>query len=348
MKMGVPAGSDFPIENLPYGVFLARGNEPHIGVAIGDDIFDLHAASLAGLFDSQVPERAMFVSPVLNPLLAAGRSTWTALRGRLMQLLDAANDEIERSGDPAHMFVKQRDATMVLPFSVGDYVDFYSSLEHATNMGKILRPGSEPLLPNWRYLPIGYHGRSSTVVIDGTAVVRPSGQSKPANADVPAFGPSKSLDIELEMGFVTGPPTEYGRPMPIRNARDHIFGMCIVNDWSARDIQGWEYAPLGPFLGKSFATSISPWVVTLDALEPYRVAGPKQEPQPFENLRTAENFSYDIQLEVLLQSRQMHEQRLAPTVVSKSNYKYMYWTMAQQLAHAASNGTNIRPGDLYA
>jgi fumarylacetoacetase len=215
-------------------------------------------------------------------------------------------------------------------------------------MGKMLRPGAEPLLPNWRYIPIGYHGRSSTVVIDGTPVIRPCGQSKPPDAAQPSYGPSRSLDIELEMGFVTGPPTEYGSAMPIRDARDHIFGLVIVNDWSARDIQGWEYQPLGPYLGKSFATSISPWVVTLDALEPYRVPGPAQEPEPFPYLRTPEHWNYDIKLEVLLQTEKMRAQNIAPAPVAASNYKYMYWNMAQQLAHAASNGTSIRPGDLYA
>ncbi|MBC5815418.1 MAG: fumarylacetoacetate hydrolase family protein, partial [Candidatus Eremiobacteraeota bacterium] len=264
MKIDVPAGSDFPVENLPYGVFLAKGNEPHIGIAIGEQIFDLHRATLDGLFDVQFADRKILTAPTLNALLATGRPMWSTLRERVTELLQPGNDEIGRSGDPDRLFVRQAMVQMVMPFEVGDYVDFYSSLEHATNMGKMLRPGSEPLLPNWRYLPIGYHGRSSTIVIDGTPVVRPSGQSKPPDAQKPSFGPSRSLDIELEMGFVTGPATEHGVPMPIDAARDHIFGMVIVNDWSARDIQGWEYQPLGPFLGKSFATSISPWVVTLD------------------------------------------------------------------------------------
>lgn len=348
MKVDIPAGSDFPIENLPYGAFIAGGSEPHIGIAIGERIFDLHEATLSGLFDVQFGDRKILTAPTLNRLLAMGRPMWTTLRNRVTELLQPENDEIERNGDPEHIFVRQDRVQMVMPFEVGDYVDFYSSLEHATNMGKILRPGSEPLMPNWRYLPIGYHGRASTIVIDGTPIVRPMGQSKAPEAEGPLFGPSRSMDIELEMGFVTGPPSEFGKPLPIAKARDHIFGMLIVNDWSARDIQAWEYQPLGPFLGKSFATSISPWVVTLDALEPYRIAGPKQEPEPFENLRTSENFNYDIQLEVLLQSETMREKKMPPAVVAKSNYKYMYWSMAQQLAHATSNGTNIRPGDLYA
>lgn len=343
----VPRGCDFPLENLPYGVFES-GREPHIGVAIGEQIFDLHAATLAGLFDVQFADRTILCAPALNALLAAGRPMWSVLRRRITELLTPGNSEIAGSGNPEAMFVPQAGARMRLPFAVGDYVDFYSSLEHATNMGKILRPGAEPLLPNWRYIPIGYHGRSSTIVIDGTPVVRPCGQSKPPDAAAPVFGPSRSLDIELEMGFVTGPPTEYGRAMPIRDARDHIFGLLIVNDWSARDIQAWEYQPLGPYLGKSFATSVSPWVVTLDALEPYRVPGPVQDPEPFPYLRTAEHWNYDIELEVRLQTQRMRDQSIAPAVVAASNYKYMYWNMAQQLAHAASNGTNIRPGDLYA
>ncbi|MBV8364217.1 MAG: fumarylacetoacetase [Candidatus Eremiobacteraeota bacterium] len=243
---------------------------------------------------------------------------------------------------------KQRAVTMKLPFSVTDYVDFYSSLEHATNMGKILRPGSEPLLPNWRYLPIGYHGRASSVVIDSTPVVRPNGQAKPPDAAVPTFGRSNALDIELEMGFITGNPTQLGAPVSIDRAREHIFGLVIVNDWSARDIQAWEYQPLGPFLGKSFATSISPWVVMLDALEPYRCENPPQKPTPFPYLQQREGFSYDIELEVLLQSERMREEGLAPAVIASSNFKAMYWTMAQQLAHLTSNGARLLAGGLYA
>lgn len=339
--------ADFPIENLPYGVF-ACGREAHIGVAIGARIFDLHAATLAGLFDVQCHDRKILCAPTLNPLLEAGRGLWSVLRARITELLQPENGEIARSGDAHAMFVERRSARMLLPFAVGDYVDFYSSIEHATNMGKMLRPGAEPLLPNWKYVPIGYHGRSSTVVVDGTPVIRPSGQSKAPEAAEPSFGPSRSLDIELEMGFVTGPPTEYGHPMPIADAREHIFGMVIVNDWSARDIQAWEYQPLGPYLGKSFATSISPWVVTLDALEPYRLPGPVQEPKPFAYLRTERPWNYDIELAVTLETQTMRARNLEPAVIARSNYKYLYWNMAQQLAHAASNGTAIRPGDLYA
>jgi fumarylacetoacetase len=338
--------SDFPIENLPYGVFRSAQGEAHIGVAIGDSIFNLHAASQGGLFDGVV-SRAVLQAPTLNLLLATGRAVWTALRERVRALLQegtTALDGVDRDA----LLVPRAGTPMLLPFAVGDYVDFYSSLEHATNLGRIFRPDGEPLMPNWRWIPIGYHGRSSTIVVDGTPIVRPKGQRKPPDAPEPSFGPSRLLDIELEVGFVTGPGNTMGHAIPIEKARDHIFGLVLVNDWSARDIQAWEYQPLGPFLGKSFATSISPWVVTLDALEPYNVGGPKQEPQPLPYLRTSEPWNYDVALTVELQTQKMRESGMAAQIVSRSNFKYMYWNMAQQLAHATVNGTAVRPGDLYA
>lgn len=342
----VAPGSDFPLENLPYGVFAGPHGAPHIGVAIGDAIFDLHAASQAELFEGVIAQ-AVLQAPTLNPLLAAGRGAWTALRERVRALLlhgTQAFDGIDRDS----FFVRRANATLFLPFAPGDYVDFYSSLEHATNLGKIFRPDGDPLMPNWRWIPIGYHGRSSTVVVDGTPVVRPSGQRKAPSDAAPTFGPSRLLDIELEVGFLTGPGNRMGHPIPIDAARDQIFGLVLVNDWSARDIQAWEYQPLGPFLGKSFATSVSPWVVTLDALEPYRVSGPAQEPQPLPYLRTSQAWNYDIALFVDLQTQAMRERGIAAETISRSNFKYMYWNMAQQLAHATVNGTAVRPGDLYA
>jgi len=342
--VAVPPDSDFPLENLPFGVFSHGDSEDHIGLAIGDSIFDLHEAAKAGLFDKQI-DRDVLLAPNLDTLLALSRSTWSDVRSRAAALLSSAGDEVQ---NVPGAISKQRAVTMKLPFTVTDYVDFYSSLEHATNMGKILRPGNEPLLPNWRYLPIGYHGRASSVVIDGTPVVRPNGQAKPPDAAVPTFGRSNALDIELEMGFITGNPTQLGAPVSIDRAREHIFGLVIVNDWSARDIQAWEYQPLGPFLGKSFATSISPWVVMLDALEPYRCENPPQKPTPFPYLQQREGFSYDIELEVLLQSERMREEGLAPAVIASSNFKAMYWTMAQQLAHLTSNGARLLAGGLYA
>lgn len=338
--------SAFGLENLPYGVFVAEDGQPHIGVAVGEEIFDLHAAASAGVFDGVVGH-AVLQAPTLNLLLAAGRDAWTALRSRVREALAGGTSLLDGLNRDA-LLTSRADTHMLLPFAPGDYVDFYSSIEHATNLGKIFRPDGEALMPNWRWIPIGYHGRSSTIVVDGTPIVRPNGQRKAPTESVPSFGPSRLLDIELEVGFVTGPGNRMGAPIPIERARDHIFGIVLVNDWSARDIQAWEYQPLGPFLGKSFATSISPWVVTLDALEPYRLAGPAQDPQPLPYLRTSEPWNYDVQLLVELQTRAMRERGDAPEIVSRTNFKYMYWNMAQQLAHATVNGTAVRPGDLYA
>jgi fumarylacetoacetase len=343
----VPAGSDFTIYNLPYGAFV-RGGRTHLGVAIGTRILDLHALADAGLLDSVCP-RELLVAQSLNPFLAAGPAQWKKLRLHLAALLrgDDRGDTSLRDRNSDAFFLEQAEATMVLPMEIGDYVDFYSSLEHATNLGKILRPNSEPLLPNWRHMPIAYHGRASTVVIDGTPVVRPSGQRKPPGADAPLFGPTQRLDIELEVGFITGPGNRLGQPIRAASAREHIFGLVLVNDWSARDIQAWEYQPLGPFLGKSFATTISPWIVTLDALEPFRAGGPKQDPQPLPYLQASDRAAYDIKLEVDLSSEAMRKAGVAPVTVSRTNFKELYWNMAQQLAHVTINGTQIRPGDLY-
>ena len=342
----VAPDSDFPIQNLPFGVFAVEGDEPHIGVAIGEHIFDLHLASEAELFDGVIA-RTVLQAPALNALLALGRPAWTAVRERLVTLLRADSSELTDASRDG-LLVRQCDVRMLMPFAAGDYVDFYSSIEHATNMGKMFRPDTEALLPNWRWIPIGYHGRSSTIVVDQTPIVRPSGQRKAPSESAPSFGPSRQLDIELEMGFVTGPGNSLGSLIPIENVRDHIFGLTLVNDWSARDIQAWEYQPLGPFLGKSFATSISPWIVTLDALEPYRIAGPNQDPEPLPYLRASEHWNYDVSLLIELQTQSMREQGIAAEIISRSNFKQMYWSMAQQLAHASSNGTAVRPGDLYA
>jgi fumarylacetoacetase len=344
----VPAGSDFTIYNLPYGAFVHNGRV-RLGIAIGTRILDLYALAEAGLVDGVVP-RELVQAQSLNPFLAAGPAVWKKLRLHVAALLrgDDRGDAALRERNTSAFFIEQGVATMVVPMDVGDYVDFYSSLEHATNLGKIFRPNSEPLLPNWRHMPIAYHGRASTVVIDGTPIVRPSGQRKPAGADVPLFGPTQRLDIELEVGFVTGPGNKLGHPIRASAAREHIFGLVLVNDWSARDIQAWEYQPLGPFLGKSFATTISPWVVTLDALEPFRTAGPRQDPQPLAYLLGPDRSAYDIKLEVDLSTEAMREAGIAPVTLSRSNFKELYWSMAQQLAHVTVNGTRIRPGDLYA
>jgi len=332
----VPEGSDFPLENLPYGVFDA-GHGRRIGVAIGDRLIDLHSLADAGL----VPHAATLQAEDLNPFLALGRDAWAAVRDRLTDLLSDGSTELQ---DAASEAIHARDAvTMHLPFTPGDYVDFYSSLQHATNLGRMFRPDSDPLLPNWRHLPVGYHGRASTVVVSGTPIRRPHGQTR-MGYDPPVEGPTRALDIELEVGFVTGPGNELGHPIDTDDAGDHIFGLVLVNDWSARDIQRWEYQPLGPFLGKSFATTVSPWVVPLQALAPFMVPGPAQEPEPLPYLRAGGDWGVDLQLEVALGTATMDE----PGVVSRTSFADMYWTMAQQLAHVTVNGTRIRPGDLYA
>jgi fumarylacetoacetase len=308
--------SGFGADNLPYGVFSRADGQRRIGTRLGDEVVDL--SHLGG----------ELAEPSLNALMAAGRPAWEATRARVRSAVE--------SGDAAtHPLDSVR---LHLPFDVADYVDFYSSLEHATNMGRLFRPDADPLLPNWRWLPVGYHGRAGTVVVSGTPVRRPWGQAKPPDADAPVFRPSRRLDIELELGFVIGAGSELGRPVPPSRFRDHVFGVVLVNDWSARDIQAWEYQPLGPFLGKSFATSIGAWVTPLDALEPFRVAGPEQEPPPLPYLAPDGPWNLDVELEVALNGE----------VVSRTNARHLYWSMPQQLAHLTVNGASLRPGDLCA
>lgn len=333
----VPDGSDFPIQNLPYGVYRRPGasEAPRLGVAIGDHVLDLTSLHADGLLDG-VPGLAPGVlsSGRLNDLMALGPGVWKPLRRRLSALLSEGNDEIVAEAD--RRVLSADGVELLLPVEIGDYVDFYSSLNHAANVGALFRPDDPPLLPNWRSLPVAYHGRSSSVVVSGTSVTRPHGQRP--GPDGPTFGPTRRLDIELEVGFVTGPGNDLGTPIPIGVAEDHIFGLCLVNDWSARDIQAWEYRPLGPFLGKSFATTMSPWVVTLEALAPFRVPGPRQDPEPLDYLIATGDGAVDISLEIELNGE----------VISTVGFAGMYWTIAQQLAHATVNGTNTRPGDLYA
>ncbi len=344
----VPAGdADFPIQNLPYGAFVREADAPRLALAIGDFALDLAPIAGAGLFDDALPNaRDVLGAPSLDALLACGRSAWRAVRARASSLLRAGDRTLHDAGLAQSALVPRDTIACVLPFTVADYVDFYSSLEHATNLGALLRPGSEPLLPNWRWLPVGYHGRSSTVACSGTAVQRPCGQCAGANG-TPEFGATRALDFELEVAFITGNGPPAPHCIDTRSARDVIFGVALMNDWSARDIQGWEYRPLGPFLGKSFLTSLSPWIVTLDALEPYRVAAPLQHPPALSYLATVDDEAYDIALEVSLRSSAMRERGLAPQTIARSNFRGMYWTMAQQLAHVASNGVGIRAGDLY-
>ncbi len=340
--------SDFPIQNLPFGVFARAGStDGRIGMAIGERILDLRVVAESGLADG-VCDRRLLVRPLLNKLFAAGREPMRALRERVSSLLRRDGDPALRLANADFFFVHRSDARMLLPVQVGDYVDFYSSLEHATNLGRIFRPDGEPLLPNWRWMPIAYHGRSGSIVVDGTPVVRPKGQRKPSGATAPTFGPTAMLDIELEVGFITGRGNTLGMPIPAGEALDHVAGFVLVNDWSARDIQAWEYQPLGPFLGKSFATTISPWVVTLDALEPFRVSGPRQDPSPLEYLRVAGRSSYDIRLSVELETQRMRDAGRSPQVISQTSFSRMYWNVAQQLAHATANGAPTRAGDLFA
>ena len=343
----VPADSHFPIQNLPYGVFRpSAGDRARIGVAIGDQVADLSVLADSSLLTGgDLDDGEVFHSTVLNDFMALGRPAWSAARSKLTRLLHADGSILRDSAALRDsVFHRQAAVEMLLPAAVGDYTDFYSSREHATNVGTMFRGADNALQPNWLHLPVGYHGRSSSIVVSGTEVRRPMGQALPPGADTPVFGPSRLMDFELEMGFFVGPGNSLGDPIPIERAQDHIFGMVLVNDWSARDIQAWEYVPLGPFLGKNFATSISPWVVTLDALEPFRCAGPGQsDPEPLAYLRDSVDHAYDIHLEVHLQGAQMSE----PATIATSNFRYMYWNVCQQLAHHTVNGCNAAPGDLY-
>ncbi|HYZ17704.1 MAG TPA: fumarylacetoacetase [Candidatus Acidoferrum sp.] len=334
---------DYGIDNLPFGIISsARDERPRPAVAFEDRVIDLHALVGTGLLN----EETLRDQPTLNAFLGRGLGAWRAVRAELRHLLSAAASNAER--DLVQRTQLRRDEVMMhLPVAIGDYVDFYSSLEHATNLGRILRPDSEPLLPNYRYLPIGYHGRSGTVVVSGTPIRRPHGQKKAPEATAPSFGPSALLDVELEMGWIAGPANPLGEPISADAVREHVFGYVLLNDWSARDIQAWEYQPLGPFLGKSFATSISPWIVTLDALEPFRCAEPERNPEPLPYLRAREAWAYDVELELLLQSARMREHGEPPVTISRTNSRGLYWTVAQQLAHVTSNGATIRPGDLF-
>jgi fumarylacetoacetase len=329
----------FGIENLPYGVFRYQ-EQVSIGVAFENRILNLRTAAARGLLAGLPPEtREACTAPRLNELMSLGRPRWRELRAQIADLLAGARE-----------LTPMNEVAMQLPAEIGDYTDFYASLHHATNVGRLFRPDN-PLLPNYKWVPIGYHGRASSIVASGTPVRRPNGQAKDADADAPRFGPSRSLDYELEVGFFIGPGNALGEPVPIDAAEDHLFGVCLVNDWSARDIQAWEYQPLGPFLGKSFATSISPWVVTMEALEPYRVPpAPRDagDPDPLPYLRSSRPCAIDLTLEVQLTSARMRAEGIPPIRLSRSNARDLYWTPAQLMAHHTSNGCNLRPGDLVA
>jgi fumarylacetoacetase len=338
--------SHFPIQNLPFGIFQPKGGKPRAGVAIGDLIADLSVLEELGHFRS--PEfrgRKVFSEDSLNAFLALGRSAWHKARAVLQRLLSSKTPILRDNARlQARVFHAQKDVTMKLPVRIGNYTDFYSSYHHAHNVGTMLRGPENALMPNWKWLPVAYHGRASSIVASGTDVRRPSGQTKAPDAPLPVFGPTKSLDYELEMAFLIGPGNSLGESVPIDRATDHIFGLVLMNDWSARDIQAWEYQPLGPFLAKNFATSISPWVVTLDALEPFRKPLPSQDPAPLPYLRAKHDFSFDIQLEAQLQTSSMD----APHVITHTSFKNLYWSISQQLAHHTVNGCNLEPGDLLA
>lgn len=336
----VPDGSDFPLANLPYGVFSRPGEAPRVGVAIGAQVLDLAGVARDGLLEGTLPDpHATMAAPRLNELLAGDSASWRRLRARLAELLREGAD----AGAMSPHLIPQVDVTMHLPVQAGDYVDFYSSLEHASTVGRIFRPDGDPLLPNWRWVPIAYHGRAGTLVASGTPIRRPVGQRRPPKGEEPTFGASHKLDIELELGFVLGGSTRLGEPVPIERAEEHLFGVVLVNDWSARDIQSWEYQPLGPFLGKSFATSLGAWVVTWEALAPYRVAARAQDPPPLPYLAGDGASALDLELRVDLSPA-----GAAPEQISAVNARGLYWSAPQQLAHLTSNGATVRPGDLFA
>src|SRR5688572_8250448 len=337
--------SDFPIQTLPFGIFKASPHDPRVGVAIGDYVLDLYALSQFGYFeDVDIPDHTVLFQDTLNAFIALGKRVWRQTRERVSELLRNDNPEFRDNEEAVReCLYKRAEVEMLMPVKVPNYTDFYSSIEHATNVGKMFRDPENALLPNWKHIPVGYHGRASSIVVSGTPIHRPNGQTKAADAAAPTFGPTKELDFELEVAFITGKETAMGTTVTPDDADDYIFGMVLFNDWSARDIQRWEYVPLGPFLAKNFGSSISPWVVTMDALKPFRVKGPDQEPAVLPYLQFTGNKNLDINLEVLLKPEGQ-----AITTICRSNYKYMYWNMNQQLAHQTSNGCNIQIGDMYA
>lgn len=338
----VSENSDFPIQNLPYGIFKTEGTKPRVGVAIGNYILDLSYLYLQGYLDNLFINKNVFKSKTLNAFIKLGRAYWNLTRNRLYDILEKNNGELrDQKEHVKNALIPMQDAILLMPIKVPNYTDFYSSMEHATNVGKMFRPDGDALLPNWKHIPVGYHGRASSVIVSGTPVKRPNGQTKADDATLPTFGPSKLLDFELEMGFIVGRGNEMGTAISTENAEEHIFGMVILNDWSARDIQKWEYVPLGPFLSKNFATSISPWVVTMEALSYFKCDSPKQEPQVLPYLKCEGQKNYDINLEVYLQPTN-DENKL----ICESNFKYLYWNMSQQLAHHTVGGCNMQIGDI--
>jgi len=340
----ISEGSDFPIQNIPFGVVELRDGKLRCATRIGNYIIDLYSLAGYGYLDGLgIDDLRVFKKPYLNDFIANGRPAWRAVRDRISYLFEKNNSHIRDNIEEKSNILKHiLDVKVKMPVKVGDYTDFYSSIEHATNVGRMFRDPDNALLPNWKHIPVGYHGRSSSIVVSGTDIHRPKGQTKSNDAKVPSFGPSKLFDFELEMAFITGKETQLGEHIKVEEAEDHIFGMVLFNDLSARDIQKWEYVPLGPFLGKNFGSVISPWIVTLDALEPFRIKGPKQKPEVLPYLQYEGNKSFDINLEVYLQPKNGEK-----NLICQSNHKYLYWNMSQQLAHQSVNGCNIKVGDMY-
>jgi len=339
----LPADTGFALNNIPFGIISYEGKVVP-ATRIGDQAIDLSVLADYGFFDQlDLTDLSVFYQPVLNEFIALGKKQTNAVRNRIQQLFTAGNTELQSHEEACQFAIHPVEkVTNLMPVYVGDYTDFYSSIEHATNVGSMFRDPANALLPNWRHLPVGYHGRSSSIIVSPSEVHRPKGQTRPDDQQPPLFGPSKQLDFELEMAFITNSFTELGKAVDIKEAEDHIFGLVIFNDLSARDIQKWEYVPLGPFLSKSFASVISPWIVTLEALEAFRVEGPLQQPEPLPYLKQQGKGNFDIDLAVFIQPQGNKE-----TKVCNSNFKYMYWSMAQQLAHQTIAGCNIRPGDMY-
>lgn len=338
----VPQNSDFPIQNIPFGVFKTEQLSARVGTRIGDSVVDLKSMFVLGYLENLPFQMEDFDSSSLNNMMRHGKKVVRELRNRISKLFDANFPDLQNNDHHvSQVLVDANTVEMLLPAEIGDYTDFYSSREHATNVGTMFRDPANALLPNWLWLPVGYHGRSSSIIPSGVDIHRPMGQTKPNPDENPIFGPSQRVDFELEMAFLTFDGKPLGQRIKAEEAEDYIFGLCLFNDWSARDIQQWEYVPLGPFLAKNFASSISAWIVTLDTLEPFRVDNPKQEPEVLSYLKYDKPASYDIHLQVAIQP-----QNAAETVVCNSNFKYMYWTMVQQLTHHTVNGCNIRRGDM--
>lgn len=338
----VPSNSDFPIQNIPFGVFKTESNpSPRICSAIGNYVIDLAILSDMSLFDDLDISPEVFRTDSLNPLMALGKAKNSAFRKRIVELLSESN--VQHKEQSWHFLHPMEKVEMLLPVKIGDYTDFYSSMEHARNVGTMFRDPDNALLPNWKHIPVGYHGRASSIIVSGQDIHRPCGQTIPLDADAPVYGPTARLDFELEMAFVIGQSTDLGDTVSTEQAEDYIFGLSLFNDWSARDIQKWEYVPLGPFLGKSFASTMAPWIITLDALEPFRVAGPVQDPPVLPYLEYPGDKNYDISLNVEIETESGDKKS-----VCASNFKYMYWNMSQQLAHHTVNGCNINVGDVCA